>query len=234
MPLEEGVHPDPLPTVASASLDNCIFWCEHRQMPDGHQHEFTAIELDPDLLATPFGVETNWHVITGAPSCGKTTLIDLLAGRGFRTVPEAAREYMEREIARERPIAEVHRDGAALQRRVADLQLGVERGLRAADVAFLDGAVPGSLAWYRVFGLDPNEWLPRCFHHRYASVFVLDRLSLRLNGLRFGDDAHVRLLDEWIVRDYRALGYRVVRVPVLEPEERMAFVLATLQEAGLI
>jgi len=203
-------------------------------MPDSSQHDFRTTELDPDLLSTPFGVQTNWHVITGAPSCGKTTLINLLADKGFQTVPESARQYMEREIARGRTIDEIHENGAALQRGLEDMQLSIEGGLRAIDVAFLDGAVPGSLAWYRVFGLNPNEILPDCFHHRYTSVFILDRLPLQLNGLRFEDDAYPGFLDEWIARDYSALGYSVVRVPVLAPEERLAFVLKRLSELGLI
>ena len=203
-------------------------------MPDSSQHDFRTTELDPDLLSTPFGVQTNWHVITGAPSCGKTTLINLLADKGFQTVPESARQYMEREIARGRTIDEIREDGAALQRGIKDMQLSIEGGLRAIDVAFLDGAVPGSLAWYRVFGLNPNEILLECFHHRYASVFILDRLPLQLNGLRFEDDAYTGFLDEWIARDHSALGYSVVRVPVLAPEERLAFVLERLSEQGLI
>ena len=48
-----------------------------REMLDGSR----SIELDPDLLSTPFGVQTNWHVITGAAGSGKTTLIDLLADK---------------------------------------------------------------------------------------------------------------------------------------------------------
>ena len=203
-------------------------------MPDSSQHDFRTTELDPDLLSTPFGVQTNWHVITGAPSCGKTTLINLLADKGFQTVPESARQYMEREIARGRTIDEIRENGAALQRGIEDMQLSIEGGLRAIDVAFLDGAVPGSLAWYRVFGLNPNEILLECFHHRYASVFILDRLPLQLNGLRFEDDAYTGFLDEWIARDYSALGYNVVRVPVLAPQERLAFVLERLSEQGLM
>ena len=196
--------------------------------------KFNTTDLDRDVLSTSVGVQTNWHVVTGAPSCGKTTLIDLLEDRGFSTVPEGARQHMEREIAAGRTIEEIHGDGAALQRHVASLQLSTERGLRAADVLFLDGAVPGSLAWYRVFGLDPNDLLPDCFHHRYAAVFVLDRLPLQPNGLRFEDDIHAAFLDEWIARDYSSAGYDVVRVPVLTPEERLTFVLDRLSVQDLI
>jgi predicted ATPase len=203
-------------------------------MPDNSQPGFTATELDAGLLATPFRVQTNWHVITGAPSCGKTTLINLLADRGFQTAPEGARLYLEREIARGRTIEEMRSDEIALQCGIRDMHLEVERGLQADDLVFLDRAVPDCLAWYRVFGLNPNELLRECFHYRYASVFMLDRLPLQLDGLRYKDDALQGFTEEWHTRDYSALGYRVKRVPVLPPEERLAFVLETLSEQGLM
>lgn len=194
-------------------------------MADNPQYKFINTALDPDLLSTPFRVETNWHVITGAPSCGKTTLINLLAEKGFRTIPEGAREYMEGELAKGRTIQEIHANASDLQRNIQAIQLRIERELPAMDVAFLDGATPGKLAWSRAFGLNPNELLPDCFNHRYASVFVLDPLPLHLDGFRFNDSALINFLDEWIARDYSVLGYDVVRVPVLAPEERLAFVL---------
>jgi predicted ATPase len=203
-------------------------------MPDTPQPDFLTTELDPDLLSTPFRVQTNWHVIAGAQSCGKTTLIDQLADQGFQAVPEGARLYLEREMARGRTIDEIRENMAALQHGIVDMQLRIEGELRATDVAFLDRAVPDCLAWCRVYGLNPNEILTRCFRHRYASVFVLDRLPIQGDGLRPEDEALAAFLDEWIPRDYSALGYRVVRVPVLSPQERLAFVLERLSEQGLI
>jgi len=76
--------------------------------------------------------------------------------------------------------------------------------------------------------------LLECFHYRYASVFILDPLPFQENGVRDYDSAVVGYLDEWLTRDYSALGYRVVRVPVLAPQERLAFVLERLSEQGLI
>jgi predicted ATPase len=203
-------------------------------MPDSSHHEFNTTKLNPVLLSTPFGIQTNWHVITGAPSCGKTTLINLLADKGFQTVPEGARQYMEREIAKGRTIAEIHTHTDTLQRGIKDMQLSIERGLIATDFSFLDRAIPDCLTWHRVFGLNPNEILLDCFRHRYASVFILDRLPLQLNGLRFENDAFTGFLDQWHTRDYSALGYSVVRVPVLPPEERLAFVLERLSEQGFM
>jgi predicted ATPase len=190
---------------------------------------FRATELDPDLLSTPFRVQTNWHVITGASCSGKTTLIDQLADKGFRTVPEVGRQYFERELAKGRTIEKIREDEAA-QRGIEGMQLRVEGGLRALDVVFLDRAFPDCLAFRRVAGLNPNEILAECFHHRYASVFMLNRFPYQQDGVRAADDATAEILDEWVARDYRALGYKAVRVPVMSPEERLAFVLESLRE----
>ncbi|MFC2053410.1 AAA family ATPase [Chloroflexota bacterium] len=202
-------------------------------MDDSPQHDFRTTELDPDLLSTPFGVQTNWHVITGAACSGKTTLIDQLAGNGFQTVPETGRQYIEREMARGRTLDEIF-ESEADERGMKDLQLKIEHELRAIDVAFLDRALPDSLTYYRTSGLNPNEFLAECFHHRYASVFILERLPFQQNGVRNDDNAFACLLDEWLARDYHALGYCVVRVPVLSPKERLSFVLERLSDQGLI
>jgi len=198
------------------------------------QHNYRTTELNPDYLSTPFGVQTNWHVITGAPCCGKTTLINLLANQGFQTVPETARLYIAREMAKGRTMDEMRANWVALQRGMVNMQLSVEDGLRAVDVAFLDRAVPDSLAFHRAYGLNPNDFLQECFHHRYASVFILDPLPFQGDGARDDDADQVGFLDAWLTRDYSALGYQVVRVPLLLPQERLVFVLERLSEKGLI
>ena len=202
-------------------------------MDDNSQHDFRTTELDPDLLSTAFRVQTNWHVITGAACSGKTTLIDLLADKGFQTAPETARQYLDREMGKGRTLDEIFED-ATTEPGIEDMQLRIEHGLRAIDVVFLDRALPDSLTFRRLAGLNPNELLTDCFHHRYASMFLLDRLPFQQNGARIEDDAIAGLLDEWLARDYSALGYNVVRVPVLSIKDRLAFILEMLSEQRLI
>ena len=47
----------------------------------------------------PFKVQTNWHVITGAPCSGKTTLIEQLADKGFKIFPEVATTILYKRIS---------------------------------------------------------------------------------------------------------------------------------------
>jgi len=179
-------------------------------------------------------VQTNWHVITGASCSGKTTLIDLLGDNGFQTRSEVARQYFERELTKGRTIDEIRKDRTTFTCQVYDMMVKRESGLRADEVTFLDRALPDGLAFYRFAGLNPNEILSDCFQHRYASVFMLNRFPYQQDGVRAADDATAAYFESWTLRDYSALGYNVVRVPVLPPEERLAFVLERLSELGLI
>jgi predicted ATPase len=197
-------------------------------MVNSSQQDYGAIALDPDLLSTPFKVQTNWHVITGAISSGITTLIGQLADQGFQTVPEAPRQYMEQEMAKGRSIDEIRGNPTALQSSINNMWLRYEHGLRPNELLFLDRAFPDALAFCRVNGLNPNEILADCFTYRYASVFILDRLPIHQDGVRYHDDLSADLIDEWLERDYTALGYNSVRVPVLPVEDRLAFILDRL------
>ena len=197
-------------------------------MLDSPQHNFKTMMLDSNLLSTPFKVQTNWHVITGASCSGKTTIINQLADKGFQTVPEVARQYFEKELAKGRTIDEIRKDRVAITNQVYDLWLKLNRQLRVTEVTFLDRGLPDALAFYRFAGLNPNEILPDCFQYRYASVFILNRLPYQQDGIRAGDDTTAAYFDSWMERDYSALGYNVVRIPVLSPEERLSFILERL------
>ena len=101
----------------------------------------------------------------------------------------------------------------------------------ADEAMFIDRGMPDYLAFCRLCGLNPNEYLVECLHHRYASVFLLDPLEFQLDGMRMETDIDiVDFLAEWHVRDYSALGYNVIRVPVLPSQERLVFVLDNLDE----
>jgi predicted ATPase len=195
--------------------------------------KFSNTKLDTNLLSTPYQRQTNWHVITGSSCSGKTTLIHLLAANGFQTVPETARLYFEEEIAKGHSIDEIRKDRTALTYQISDMQLNVERELNEADNLFLDRGLPDCFVFFRIAALNPNELLPKCLIYRYASVFMLDRLPYQKDGVRHADDATADYYDKWIERDYRALGYSVVRVPVIPPEDRLAFVLGKLSEPKL-
>jgi predicted ATPase len=62
-----------------------------------------------------------------------------------------------------------------------------------------------------------------CF--QYRAVFIFDRLPLKKDGVRTEDEALAAQIDAGLEADYRSVGYRPVRVPVLSIEKRTDFVL---------
>jgi predicted ATPase len=199
---------------------------------DNTQFDYREMELDAEILKTSFKTQTNWHVITGASSSGKTTLIDLLADKGYKTHPEAGRQYFERELAKGRTIEEIRKDRAAMTREIYALWLEINEELVETEIIFLDRGLPDALSFYRFAGMNPNEILRDCFQHQYASVFILDRLPYQQDGIRGGDDISATYFDLWMERDYTALGYKIERVPVLLPDERLQYILDKLSEIG--
>lgn len=184
--------------------------------------------LDSEILSVPFGIPTNWRVITGATCSGKTTIINLIAERGFPIVAETGRAYIESELALGRTLEDLRAKESIFQRKLQDLRLEVEHDLNPDAPLFLDRALPDFITFYRVTGLNPNEILEECLHYRYACVFVLDRLPLERDGVRKEDEADSDFIDEWLSHDYEALGYEVVRVPVLSIDERLEYILGKI------
>jgi len=192
-------------------------------------HPPNLSRLDPNLVNTPYKVQTNWHILTGAACTGKTTLIQEFLNLGFRILPESARDTFDRELARGFTLDQLKADSETLQRNIFALQQVYERGLEPGAEAFLDRGLPDSLSFFRYWGLDPNKLLPECFQHRYRNIFLLDRLPLHRDvPLGPEDDAASSFLDEWLERDYTSLGYRVTRVPPISLEERVKLILEVI------
>lgn len=62
--------------------------------------KFVTSKIDLNLLSKKKRIQTKWNVISGAPCSGKTTLIEQFESKGYRTVPETARQFIENQIAR--------------------------------------------------------------------------------------------------------------------------------------
>jgi len=204
-------------------------------MVDNSRESYATQALDPRFLSTQYKINTNWHVITGSSCSGKTTLIELLGAAGYITAPETARMYFESEMAKGRSSQEIRSSGYPTQIGIFQMQRRLENELHPDQTVFLDRGLPDSLTYNRLYGLSFDEFLRECFKHRYASVFILDRLPFT-RDVKLGpeEEKPARFIDEWLERDYSALGYIIVRVPVFSPKERQDFVLDLLSEQGLL
>jgi predicted ATPase len=171
---------------------------------------------------------TNWAVLTGAPCSGKTAVINELARRGYPVVEEAARRFIQEQLAKGLRIADIKTDPRVFEGRIFRSKLAIEAALPAERLAFLDRALPDSIAYYRLEGLDPQEPLDCCRRVRYRWVFLLARLDFVADAVRSEPPAAAARIERLIVHAYGQLGYRLVQVPVMPVAERTDFVLAAL------
>lgn len=169
---------------------------------------------------------TRWRVITGAPCSGKTAVIEELARRGHPVVPETARAYIDRELARGRCLEEIKADPSAFEGHIFRTKLALEGRLPAEEPFFLDRGLPDSIAYFTLEGLDPEEPRARCRQVRYHRVFLFERIEFLKDPVRSEDSETAARIERLIEEAYAGLGYPLVRVPVMAIAERAAYVLA--------
>ena len=173
--------------------------------------------------------QTNWYVITGGPSSGKTTTVNLLKERGYITTFEHARHYLDTQRLKGRTIEDVRKKQREFQLGVLDMQIEQENEISPDVQVFLDRAIPDALAYYRFLNLPEDEKLTKVLRTvSYKKVFILDCLPLIKDYARTEDVAAQRKIHALLVEVYESLGFPIVQVPVLPPEERVDFILKNL------
>lgn len=168
---------------------------------------------------------TRWFVITGAPCSGKTTLIHELSRQGYRCTQEAARIYIDSQLAKGISIAQSRSNEGAFQQALIEAKMALEESLDPNDVVFMDRAMPDSISYFRMKGLDPCEVIRLSATFRYAGVFLLDPLPFENDDARIEDEKSRIFLDKQLELDYRSLGYEVCRVPVMSLLDRVAHIV---------
>lgn len=171
-------------------------------------------------------IETNWHVITGGPSTGKTTVINLLTERGYKTTIEHARHYIDTMKEDGKTVEEIRANKRKFQLGVLDMQIEQEAELSPSETVFLDRAIPDALAYYKFLGLDIDTLLQQAIEQvSYKNIFILDRLPFVKDYARTEDKEAQIKIHKLIIEVYESLGFPVIFVPVVSPEERVDFIL---------
>ncbi len=171
----------------------------------------------------------NWYVITGGPSSGKTTTVDLLKARGYKTTIEHARHYLDMQRLNGRTVEEVRNHQREFQLAVLKMQIEQEKKLVEEEIVFLDRAIPDAHAYYHYMGLPEDPELAEALQDiYYKKVFILDCLPLVKDYARREDEAAQKKIHATLIDVYTALPFPVVQVPVLPPDERVDFILKNL------
>lgn len=173
-----------------------------------------------------FNTPTNWHVITGGPSAGKTKTLEHLLFRGHKIIPEAARILIDDEMSKGRTLAEIRHDEHEFQKKVLQMKLDAENRLNTQECLFFDRGIADSIAYYRFVGADSQPAIEVAQHKRYKTIFLLDQLPFQVDGVRIENESSARRINDLLFEAYSQLDYKVIRVPVMPISERVDFILA--------
>lgn len=181
-------------------------------------------------IRTERGRPTKWYVITGGPCSGKTTTVNMLTEKGYKTTIEHARHYLDTQRSNGKTIEEIKKNQEEFQERVLDMQIEQEASLSPDEIIFLDRAIPDALAYYRFLNLPPAEKLSKAMKSvNYKKVFILDYLPLVHDYARREDAAAQKKIHELLSEVYHSLPFPVIHVPVLPKEQRVNLILENLQ-----
>lgn len=198
----------------------------------------------PETTATSTSKDwsTNWWVVTGGPSVGKTTLVGELSNMGYDTVPEAARILVDAEMASGKTIEQIRQNELEFQYAIWRMKDRIERKLDPASLLFLDRGMRGDSEAYIIQCLlrKPLEGDIRLFpkefdivpKRRYAGVFLLDRMKYIQDYARTESPEEAAFIHNLIGLRYEADGYKLIHVPVLPALERAQFVLDHIRSTG--
>jgi predicted ATPase len=172
---------------------------------------------------------TNWYVITGGPGSGKTTTINLLKTKGYKTTIEHARHYIDTQLVQGKTVEEVRRNQKAFQQGVLEMQIEQEAEIAPEDVVFLDRAIPDAMAYYRFLNIEPDDVLKDAVSKAsYKKVFVLDLLPFEQDYARREDEAAQKKIQDLLIEVYSSMHFPLIQVPVSPVEVRVAFILENL------
>lgn len=165
--------------------------------------------------------------ISGGPGVGKSTVLEMLAYKGYQTVPEAARIIIEREQLKDSDCLP-WKNTQLFQNTISELQLKLEDSIQSG-IVFSDRGLIDGYAYSKVDQIKTPEIILRKGKDRYNQVFLLAQLpNYQKDNSRREDIEKARILQEAIRLAYIEFGYTPIEVPVLSPEERVDFILSKL------
>ena len=174
-------------------------------------------------------IKTNWYVITGGPSTGKTTVINKLQEQGYKTTIEHARHYIDTMRSEGQTVEEIRANKRKFQLGVLDMQIEQEASLNSDDIVFLDRAIPDAMAYYQFLKLDYDTKLIEAMHNvSYKKIFILNRLPLIKDYARTEDEAAQKKIHRLIINVYKSLPFPIAFVPVLNPNQRVKYIINNL------
>ena len=170
--------------------------------------------------------ETNWIIITGGPSTGKSKTIDHIAFLGYYIRPEVARIIIDNEMSKGKILEEIRGNQIKFEEEIVRIKIKQENEAPKNDLIFWERGMPDSIVYLKDCCNNWERALQESKRVKYKSIFILDILPhyekdyARTENAKKAKDLHQKLNDVYI-----ELGYSVTRVPVMSIEDRAKFIV---------
>ena len=168
-------------------------------------------------------------VLTGGPWTGKTTLLQLLADKGFAVVEEYSRQVIREEVSKNSNVLPWADLPAFSKRVIAGRVEQWHQGEKSLTPHFYDRSIVDSLAYLVKDGLPvPQEWDILAKEFRYfQKVFITPPWpEIYLQDAERKERLEmVTAIHEALVKTYKKYNYSVIEVPRMPALDRIEFIL---------
>lgn len=175
-------------------------------------------------------------VLIGGPSTGKTTVLNGLKNLNYHCFEEISREVTAH--AQKNGITQLFLKNPLL---FSNLLLEgrekqfVEATKISKQLVFFDRGIPDVKAYLDFFKTDyPKIFSEKCYQHKYDFIFHFSpwKNIHTTDNERYESFKETVIIDQYIVKTYQNLGYKIINVPFGNLEERISFILNFLNLKG--
>lgn len=174
----------------------------------------------------------NFIIITGGPGAGKTSLIDELSTRGYRCVPEVARQIIREEMSKNGEALPWKNITAYSSRMLEDSIRDFRERLACDDLHFFDRGIPDTYGYERLLNrkISPDLWMAVQEYRYNQKAFILPFWESiyktdkeRKQDLQTAKETYYALKNA-----YEEAGYQPIIVPCVPITERVDFILENM------
>ena len=138
---------------------------------------FSLLEL---LNRHPLNTETNWYVMTGPPSSGKSSSLKLLKEYGYRINPDISRIYLTNQKKSGSPVEKESLYSVEVQKILFYLMTKDALSLNTREKIFHDYSLPDNIAFLKLGDMKISEEVKRSARiFRFREAFIFEPSSLR-------------------------------------------------------
>lgn len=166
-------------------------------------------------------------VLTGGPGAGKTSVINILAEKGFNIIPEPARTLIE-DYQENSPhlLPKLSKENRLLfQKTIENLTI---KNWQDNKSGFFDRSILDEIGYRNRYGIEINDELNfAAKNYRYDAVFIFPfwKEIYKIDDVRHETPEEAKIVGEFLHAAYTDYGYNPIIVPKIEADKRVQFIL---------